>query len=189
MSRTCPAASMMTVEYVNSAGDTIEVEVPDIEDLVGSAYDDILVGAHGPNRLGGYHGDDELYGREGDDWLDGGPGADRLWGGPDDDMLHGGEGDDGFVIAAAAGNDTVLDFGDGADRIDLAAFAEIQSLEDLKMAQGESGVMIDLSAHGSGTVTPPVPATCRYKNGKKSRRAGHPGCVHRSTLPGSAAPG
>ena len=76
---------MKTVEYVNRAGDTVEMEVPDVEDLIGSAHDDILVGAHGPNRLGGYRGDDELDGREGDDWLDGGPGA---------DMLRGGEGND-----------------------------------------------------------------------------------------------
>ncbi|MDE0512862.1 MAG: pre-peptidase C-terminal domain-containing protein [Gammaproteobacteria bacterium] len=272
-----------TVEYVTADGDTMEIEVSDIEDLVGSAYDDILAGAHGPNRLGGYLGDDELDGREGDDWLDGGPGADRLIGGegndtasymftavfspegvvvrlhdgtarggeaegdvfagtdvveytdaegntltaevpdienlhgstladilagdlrdnlingddgddalyggpgggddllmggpgddrlyggigndtleggpgddqlrggPDDDMLDGGEGDDVFFIAAA-GNDTVLDFGNGEDRIDLAAFREIQSVEDLDMQQQETGVVIDLSAWGGGTV-------------------------------------
>ena len=74
-----------TVEFVTSEGDTMEIEVPDIEDLIGSVYDDILVGAHGPNRLGGYRGDDELDGREGDDWLDGGPGADRLRGGEGND--------------------------------------------------------------------------------------------------------
>ena len=76
---------MKTVEHVNPAGDTVEMEVPDVEDLIGSAHDDILVGAHGPNRLGGYLGDDELDGREGDDWLDGGPGADRLRGGEGND--------------------------------------------------------------------------------------------------------
>ena len=272
-----------TVEYVNRAGDTVEVKVPDIEDLIGSAHDDILVGAHGPNRLGGYRGDDELDGREGDDWLDGGPGADllrggegndtasyvfsalttgqgvevrlhngtarggeaegdsfditvkfgdeedmiqllfipdienlhgstladilagdlrdnringdagddvlyggpgggddllmggpgddrlyggigndtlqggpgddQLRGGPDDDMLDGGEGGDAFIIAAGGGNDTVLDFGNGEDRIDLTAFAEIQSVEDLDIQQQDNGVVIDLSAHGGGTVT------------------------------------
>ncbi|MCY3751865.1 MAG: hypothetical protein OXG54_10770, partial [Gammaproteobacteria bacterium] len=274
-----------TVEYVTSEGDTMEIEVPDIEDLVGSGFDDILEGAHGPNRLGGYRGDDELDGREGDDWLDGGPGADRLRGGegndtasyvftavfssegvvvrlhdgtarggeaegdtfagtdiieytdsegnmltvevpdienlqgstlddilagdlrdnringdagddvlyggpsggddllmggpgddrlyggigndtlqggpgddqlrggPDDDMLDGGEGDDAFVIAAGGGNDTVLDFGNGEDRIDLTAFTELQSVEDLDIQQQDNGVVIDLSAHGGGTVT------------------------------------
>ncbi len=74
-----------TVEHINSAGDTVEIEVPDVEDLVGSVYDDILVGAHGPNRISGDRGDDELDGREGDDWLNGGPGA---------DLLRGGEGND-----------------------------------------------------------------------------------------------
>ena len=273
---------MKTVEYVNQAGESMEVEVPDIEDLIGSEFDDILDGAHGPNRLGGYRGDDELDGREGDDWLDGGPGADvlrggegndtasyffsftggvevrlhnrtarggeaegdtfagtdiveytdsegnlvtmevpdienldgsffsdilagdlrdnringgggndelyggpgggddllmggagddriyggigndtleggpgddQLRGGPDDDMLDGGEGDDVFFIAAGGGNDTILDFGNGADSIDLAAFAEIQSVEDLDIQQQETGAVIDLSAQGGGTVT------------------------------------
>ena len=270
---------MKTVEYVNRAGDAMEVEVPDIEDLIGSAHDDILVGAHGPNRLGGYRGDDELDGREGDDWLDGGPGADllrggegndtasyffsregvevrlhngtarggeaegdsfditvkfgdaedmiqllfipdienlhgstqddilagdlrdnringdagddtlyggpgggddllmggpgddriyggigndtleggpgndQLRGGPDDDTLDGGEGDDAFIIAAGGGNDTILDFGNEEDRIDLTAFSELQSLEDLNMQQQETGAVIDLSAQGGGTVT------------------------------------
>ena len=268
-----------TVEYVNSAGETREIEVPDVEDLIGSAHDDILVGAHGPNRLGGYRGDDVLDGREGDDWLDGGPGADllrggegndtasyffsregvvvrlhngtarggeaegdsfditvkygdsedvvellfipdienlhgstradilagdlrdniingdagddvlyggprggddllmggpgddRLYGGigndtlqgglgddllrggPDDDSLQGGEGDDTFFFTPDGGDDATLDFGNGEDRIDLTAFAEIQSVEDLNMQQQESNLVIDLSGHGGGTVT------------------------------------
>ena len=268
-----------TVEYVTPTGETQEIEVPDVEDLIGSAHDDILDGAHGPNRLGGYRGDDELDGREGDDWLDGGPGADllrggegndtaswffsiegvevrlhnatarggeaegdsfaitvkfgdaedmvqllfipdienlhgstradilagdlrdnringdagddvlyggpgggddlllggpgddrlyggigndtleagpgddRLWGGPDDDMLDGGEGDDAFVITAGGGNDTILDFGNGADIVDLAAFADIRSTADLTLLQQDSHLVIDLSGQGGGTLT------------------------------------
>ena len=73
----------------SSSGDaavvTRAVEVPDIEDLFGSAYDDVLAGAAGPNWLSGYYGDDQLDGREGDDWLDGGAGADALSGGPGND--------------------------------------------------------------------------------------------------------
>ena len=68
-------------------------------------------------------------------------------------MLDGGEGDDAFVIAAGGGNDTVLDFGNGEDSIDLAAFADIQSVEDLDIQQQDSSVVIDLSARGGGTVT------------------------------------
>ena len=162
---------MKTVEYVNPAGDTVEMEVPDIEDLIGSAHDDILDGAHGPNRLGGYLGDDVLDGREGDDWLDGGPGDDRLYGGigndtlqggpgddylrggPDNDSLAGGEDDDTFSFTPGSGDDIVLDFGNGEDAIDLSDFADIRSVEDLVMQQQESNLVIDLSGQGGGTVT------------------------------------
>ncbi len=90
-----------TVEYMNAAGATVEIEVPDIEDLVGSDYDDILVGAHGSNRLSGWLGDDELDGREGDDLLDGGPGA---------DLLRGGEGNDtaSFLFTAVTSSRGVV---------------------------------------------------------------------------------
>ena len=81
---------MKTVEHVDAGGNTQTVEVPDIENLLGSSGNDILAGAHGPNRLDGYYGNDRLYGREGDDWLDGGAGRDRLEGGPGADVLRGG---------------------------------------------------------------------------------------------------
>ena len=72
------------IEYVDD-GESRETQVPDIEHLYGSYYDDILVGAHGRNSLLGYYGDDELDGREGDDTLTGGPGADALRGGEGSD--------------------------------------------------------------------------------------------------------
>ena len=119
------------------------------------AGDDVLYGGPGggDDLLMGGPGDDRIYGGIGNDTLQGGPGDDRLRGGPDDDMLDGGEDDDVFFFAAAGGNDTILDFGNGEDRIDLAAFSEIQSLEDLDIQQQENAVVIDLSAHGGGTVT------------------------------------
>ena len=127
-----PAIEELIISLIfgESVEEAEEIEIPDIEDLFGSAHDDILVGTYSSNRLGGYRGNDELDGREGDDWLDGGPGNDQLWGGPDNDMLDGGEGDDTFFIAAGGGNDTILDFGNGEDKIDLTAFADIQSVED-----------------------------------------------------------
>ena len=51
------------------------------------------------------------------------------------------------------GDDTVLDFGNGDDRIDLTAFADVQSGADLFMEQQESKLVIDLSGHRGGTVT------------------------------------
>jgi probable HAF family extracellular repeat protein len=47
-----------------------------IEDLVGSAFDDMLIGNGGANRLMGGDGNDTLMGRGGDDTLDGGSGGD-----------------------------------------------------------------------------------------------------------------
>jgi Ca2+-binding RTX toxin-like protein len=47
-----------------------------IENLAGSAFDDILYGDHGNNRLSGGAGPDILVGEAGADTLDGGPGTD-----------------------------------------------------------------------------------------------------------------
>ncbi len=79
-----------TVKYTDIEGKVQEVTVPDIENLRGSFWNDILAGAHGPNRLDGFRGDDRLYGMEGDDWLIGGDGHDILEGGPGADKLQGG---------------------------------------------------------------------------------------------------
>ena len=81
---------MKTIDHVDAGGNTQRVEVPDIENLLGSSGNDILAGAHGPNRLDGAGGHDHLIGREGDDWLEGGAGRDRLEGGPGADVLRGG---------------------------------------------------------------------------------------------------
>lgn len=52
-----------------------------IENVFGSAYDDVIIGSSGDNTLIGSFGDDELRGSAGDDVLDGGAGADFLNGG------------------------------------------------------------------------------------------------------------
>ncbi len=52
-----------------------------IENLIGSAYGDLLHGDDNANRLDGGAGDDHLVGAGGDDTLVGGEGADRIEGG------------------------------------------------------------------------------------------------------------
>ena len=47
----------------------------------------------------------------------------------------------------------MLDFGRGNDRIDLTAFTDIQSVDDLVLRQQADHLVIDLAAHGGGTVT------------------------------------
>ena len=95
---------MKTVEYINAEGSSQAITVPDIENLFGSTNNDILAGAHGPNRLDGYEGNDRLEGREGDDWLEGGDGFDTLEGGPGADVLRGGSGiDTAIYVSSSAG--------------------------------------------------------------------------------------
>jgi Ca2+-binding RTX toxin-like protein len=84
-----------------------------IENLRGTAFDDVLTGNSGDNRL------------------EGGAGHDVLTGGFGNDQLVGGLGDDTFVITGALDAlhnvDHIVDFGVGADRIQLSA-SEFTSL-------------------------------------------------------------
>tara|TARA_B100000678_G_scaffold291033_1_gene305906 strand:+ start:638 stop:2503 length:1866 start_codon:yes stop_codon:yes gene_type:complete len=57
-----------------SFGDTYD----SIENVIGSAYDDFLIGDPGANRLDGGAGNDTIIGAVGGDWLVGGDGADLL---------------------------------------------------------------------------------------------------------------
>lgn len=94
-----------------------------VENITGSAFDDILAGDGGHNRLTGLDGNDTLYGGPGggDDLLHGGNGNDWLYGGQGNDYLNGGPGND--TLKGGSGNDTltggpgnnVLDGGDGLD--------------------------------------------------------------------------
>ena len=161
------------VEYTDSEGNVLTLEVPDIENLDGSSFADILAGDLRDNRINGGGGDDDLYGGPGggddlltggpgndrlyggvgNDTLEGGPGDDRLRGGPDNDSLAGGEGDDTFFFTPGGGDDAILDFGAGADKLDLTAFTEIRSTDDLTVSQRSDHIVIDLTAHRGGTVT------------------------------------
>ena len=153
---------METVEYLDSEGEIREVQVPDIEHLVGSAHNDTLAGDIRGNRLEGAAGDDSLYGGPdgGNDWLSGGTGDDKLYGGKGDDtleggsgadMLNGGNGADIYLFAAGHGDDTILDFTDNEDRIELSEFG-LSGFDDLTLSSDSNGVTIDLSASGGGTI-------------------------------------
>ena len=115
--------------------------------------DDIVLAEEGDDTVYGGAGHDLLIGGEGDDTLIGGEGHDMLVGGEGDDRLIGGAGADTFVFLPDHGNDTIADFSDGEDLIDLSAFTGIAGFGDLSIAQQGENVQIDLSAHGGGTIT------------------------------------
>lgn len=49
-------------------------------------------------------------------------------------------------------NDTILDFTDNEDLIDLT-FYGLSGFDELTISSAENGVLIDLSAHDGGTIT------------------------------------
>jgi Ca2+-binding RTX toxin-like protein len=98
----------------------------DIEDLVGSRFDDLLIGNDLANILTGGAGDDTLTGGAGDDTLNGGAGNDTLNGLLGDDTLHGGTDDD--TLRGGLGSDT-LEGGAGDDTLNGGAGRDTASYE------------------------------------------------------------
>ena len=109
------------VKSGDAEGDTLI----DIENLTGSAHNDILAGDAEDNTLKGGDGDDVLYGGPADgkgddrvfggnhDYLYGGNGDDRLFGGQGNDRLYGGEGND--VLRGGPGEDALYADGHAMD--------------------------------------------------------------------------
>ena len=131
------------------------------DSILGEDGDDVLHGDAGNDWLVGGDGSDELHGGAGNDRLVAGSGDDRAYGGEDDDSLNGGRGHDildggagadTFVFEADHGNDTIRDFTDGEDAIDLTMIAGISGFEDLTITADGSAAVIDLTAHGGGTI-------------------------------------
>ena len=104
--------------------------------------------------INAYGGNDRVYGGEGDDEIYGGAGCDLLMGEEGNDTLVGGSGDDTFVFQSGHGNDTIKDFEDGNDTIDLSAFSGITAFSNLsgKITQDGDDTKIDLSDFGGGEI-------------------------------------
>lgn len=77
-----------------------------IENLVGSANDDVLTGNSLNNQIDGGAGDDILVGGDGDDILFGSDGDDQLQGNGGDDRLVGGNGEDN--LSGGTGDDRLI---------------------------------------------------------------------------------
>lgn len=86
----------------------------------GMSGHDVLTGNAGNDRLSGGTGNDRLLGGIGADTLTGGDGLDRLNGGAGNDQLNGGAGADRFVFSNGNGIDSIVDFRNGVDRIEIA---------------------------------------------------------------------
>jgi Ca2+-binding RTX toxin-like protein len=98
--------SMTTPQVVRAGQLTLTLsDGAGIDNVQGTAYDDVILGNAGGNSLMGNGGNDYLWGRGGNDWLDGGSGNDTLYGGDGDDTLLGKGGNDSLY--GHAGDDTL----------------------------------------------------------------------------------
>jgi trimeric autotransporter adhesin len=90
---------------VGSGGTAQGDTYSNIENVIGSSFDDTIIGNTIANKLIGGAGDDTLNGLDGEDELDGGDGIDTLAGGAGNDVIFGGAGDD--TLSGGAGNDVI----------------------------------------------------------------------------------
>ncbi|MCT4657422.1 MAG: hypothetical protein N4A65_16635, partial [Cohaesibacter sp.] len=128
------SASAITINLdTNTAfgGDATGDVLVDIESIVGSSSDDVLIGDAESNNFQGGAGNDRLSGLGGADKLEGGAGDDILEGGEGADSLIGGAGSDTVSYASAQSAVTVnlgLGSGSGSDaQGDI--YTEIENVE------------------------------------------------------------
>lgn len=123
-----------------------------LENLIGSAGNDLLWG----NRF-----ENEIHGGDGNDYLNGGgvSGSDRLFGDGGDDLLFGGTGNDQLTGGAGAdsfmfdgsqsgnsGQDVILDYEEGADQLVFT----LTAAEPVWSAGSYNGTASLVATYGSG---------------------------------------
>ncbi len=115
-----PREAGIDIEGGSTADDFVGSKFSD--KIKGKGGNDTIVGGKKNDKLWGDGGKDKLFGDKGKDTLKGGAGKDKLFGGKGDDELTGGAGKDVFVFKKQEGKDTITDFENGKDKIDLKAF-------------------------------------------------------------------
>jgi Ca2+-binding RTX toxin-like protein len=109
-------------------GDAQGDSLTGIEHLVGSAFNDTLIGDNGWNALTGGGGADALYGKGGDDNLNGGAGADYLHGGDGIDLANYMDSPGGVTVnlatGATAGGDAQGDVLVAIENVQGSSFAD-----------------------------------------------------------------
>ena len=113
----------------NATGDAAgDREFSSIEQIVGSNFNDIIGTGDFADTIRAGGGDDLLFGQGGNDLLYGGAGADRF-----------------AYLGLGFGNDRVMDFQDGQDRIDFSRVAGV-SFASVALSQVADGVLVMLGS-------------------------------------------
>ena len=119
----------------------------------GGTANDVLFGNDGADTLIGAGGKDQLDGGAGDDTLSGGGGNDILIGGAGNDTLTGGATRDYFVFGDNFGSDTITDFANNLDKIDLTQHATLTSLAAVLAVASQVGSDVVIALDASNTLT------------------------------------
>ena len=137
--RSSEAVSLDLENAVYTGGEAEGDVLIGIENLVGSANADVIMG-DGQNNL--------LRGLAGDDMIFGGDGADRLIGGLGDDVLQGDAGADLYIYQNEYfGNDTIVGWEDGIDKI--MGFAR----DDFFLSEDSGSAVLTLLANPFQSIT------------------------------------
>lgn len=160
------------VTYSNGASDPRTVAIAYdavIENAVGGAGDDLIIGNDGVNVLSGGAGADEVDAGAGNDAVLGGEGADGLDGSAGDDLMLGGAGDDVYAVdspgdgireAAGGGTDQVwaacsYQLGDNVENLALIGSAAIDGVgnEQANILYGNDAANRLTGGMGADTIT------------------------------------
>lgn len=129
-----------------------------IENVYGTAYDDVLTGNGVANLIDGGDGDDTISGLGGNDTISGGGGDNRLDGGEGTDLLSYAGSASGVELDWAAGRVTHGRFGDRVDTIANFETVEGSAFNDTITGDGADNLIIgslgaDIIDGGGGTDT------------------------------------
>lgn len=119
--------------------------------VYGGLGDDTLSGQKGNDKIWGDDGKDDIFGNNGRDILRGGKGRDDIDGGKGNDVLYGGGQKDTFHFSLGGGNDVVMDFSDGMDKLmftGLGTEAQVRA----KAAQVGTDVVFDFGSGDTLTI-------------------------------------
>ena len=119
----------------------------------GGNGNDLIRGGQGRDNLSGGNGNDQISGDLGNDVISGGNGRDQIFGGRGNDELTGNSGRDLFIFAGQNGTDTITDFRNGVDTIQIRGYGSaLNSFADLAgdIVQVGADVRINLGANVNG---------------------------------------
>jgi Ca2+-binding RTX toxin-like protein len=129
-----PAGIVMNGNHVQDGfGDTDRIFVDVRPQIIGSLFDDVMVGTKGSDWLDGADGQDEIHGGKGSDLLNGGLG---------DDLIDGGRGSDWLLLGFRDDAEQTVDLGAGTATV-LGEVDTLKRIENVVGSGGTAGVGID----------------------------------------------